>query len=276
MASSNDLQGKVCLVTGASSGIGKAAALGLARRGATVVLHARSPERGQAALDEIRSASGSRSLHLLTGDLASQAAVRRLAHEVKEQFSELNVLINNAGVNPSQRVLTADGVEMNLAVNYLAPFLLTLLLLDPLKANAPSRVVNMGTWRQPPVHLDDLKRETRFDAMQAYQESKTALTMFTYELARRLAGSGVSVNSVNPGLIRTELGRDAQGGSWLFLTLVRPFMKSAERAADDVLRLAVAPELEGVNGKFFAGQTETRTSPETYDTGVSERLWQLS
>jgi NAD(P)-dependent dehydrogenase (short-subunit alcohol dehydrogenase family) len=276
MADTHDLSGKICLVTGASSGIGKATAAGLAAGGATVVLHTRTAEQGRAARDEISAKSGSRSIDLLTGDLASQAAVRRLADEFKAKYPRLHILVNNAGLNLAERRLTEDGMETDLAVNYLAPFLLTHLLLDALKTGAPARIVNLGTWVQPAVNLDDLTRAQRFDAAAAYSESKTALTMFTYALAQRLQGTDVTVNIVNPGLIRTNLGRDARGGFRLFLRLAWPLMKSAERAAEDVLYLATSPELEGVSGRFFTGQKVSETSPESRDAATAERLWQLS
>ena len=276
MTSPTDLRGKVCLVTGANSGIGQATALGLAKMGATVVISSRSAERGQVARDEIVKASGNESVDLLIADLASQAAVRRLADEFKAKYPRLNILINNAGLNASERLVTADGVETVFAVNYLAPFLLTHLLLDSLKAGAPARVINLGTWIQPAINLDDVTREKHFDPQAVYSESKTALTMFTYELARRLPGAGVTVNCLNPGLIRTNLGRDARGSFRLFLAAMRPFMKSAERAAQDVIYLATSAEVDGVSGKFFTGQKQTRTSPESYEAAATERLWRMS
>lgn len=276
MASQNDLQGKVCLVTGASSGIGQATALDLARRGATVVLHARSAERGRAAQTEIVKQSGNAAVDLLLADITAQAAVRQLAADFKSKYARLDILINNAGVNSTTRAITPEGIESIFAVNYLAPFLLTHLLLEALQAGAPARVVNLGTWIQPALNLDDVNREQKYDPMAAYSESKTALTMFTYEMARRLAGTGVTINIVNPGLIRTNLGRDARGGFRLFLAAMQPFMKSAARAAEDVMYLATSPRLAGVSGQFFTSQKPTRTSPESYDAGATERLWRLS
>ena len=276
MASNAERQGKVCLVTGANSGIGKETALSLAQMSMTVVMSCRERVSGEAARAEIIKESGNEAVDLLVSDLASQAAIRGLADEFKAKYSRLNILINNAGLNPSQRSVTPDGVETVFAVNYLAPFLLTHLLLDSLKAGAPARVINLGTWIQPAIDLDDVTREKHFDPQAVYSESKTALTMFTYELARRLPGAGVTVNCVNPGLIRTNLGRDARGSFRLFLAAMRPFMKSAERAAQDVICLATSAEVDGVSGKFFTGQKQTRTSPESYDATATERLWRLS
>ncbi len=277
MTNPADLRDKVCLVTGANSGIGQATTLGLAKRGATVVMCCRNAERGQAARDEIARASGNESVDLLMADLASQAAVRRLADEFKVKYPRLHILINNAGLNLSQRSVTGDGIETTLAVNYLAPFLLTQLLLEPLALGAPARVVNLGTWIQPAIDLDDVMRERRYDPMEAYTQSKTAVVMFTYELARRLRGTGVTVNCVNPGLIRTNLGRDSPRGALrLFLALMRPLMKSPDQGAQAVLFLATSAEVEGVSGKFFTGQRETPTSKESCDAVASERLWRMS
>jgi len=276
MTNPADMRGKVCLVTGANSGIGKATALGLAQMGATVVMSCRDAGSGATAQAEIIQQSGNAPVDLLVADLASQSGVRQLAGDFKAKYPRLNILVNNAGLNLSERSVTPDGVETVFAVNYLAPFLLTHLLLDKLKAGAPARVVNLGTWVQPAINLDDVMRAKHFDPQAAYSESKTALTMFTYELARRLAGGGVTVNCVNPGLIRTNLGRHARGSFRLFLAAMRPIMKSAERAAQDVIYLATAAEVEGVSGKFFTGQKQTRTSPESYEAAATERLWRMS
>jgi NAD(P)-dependent dehydrogenase (short-subunit alcohol dehydrogenase family) len=280
MASPAEMRGKVYLVTGANSGIGKATAQGLARRGATVVMVCRDEQRGRAAREEIVERSGNPWVDLLLADLASQAAVRHLAEEFKAKYSRLHVLINNAGLNLSQRSVTADGIETTFAVNYLAPFLLTQLLLDRLMAGAPARVINLGTWIQPPIDLDDVMREKRYDPMETYTQSKTALVMFTRELAKRLNGTGVTVNCVNPGLIRTNLGSDSQAGFRLslrlFLALMRPFMKSPEQAAQTLIFLAASPEVEAVSGKFFTGQKVTHTSKEPYEDAMAERLWRMS
>src|SRR5579859_5247550 len=203
MTDSFDLRDKVCLVTGANSGIGQATALALAGLGATVVLHARDAAKGEAARDEIVAASGNTAVDLLLADLSSQAAVRQLAAAFKAKYDRLNILINNAGINTSQRTITADGFESNWAVNYLAPFLLTQLLLDQLAAGAPARVVNLGTWMQPPIDLDDLLREKSYVPGAAYTQSKTGVVLFTRELAHRLAGTGVTINCINPGLVHT-------------------------------------------------------------------------
>jgi NAD(P)-dependent dehydrogenase (short-subunit alcohol dehydrogenase family) len=182
------VNGKICIVTGASDGIGKATALGLAKMGATVVMVCRNPAKGQAVLKEIQQASGNPAIELLIADLSSQAAVRKLADDFLQTHTRLHVLINNAGVSANQRTLTADGIELNFAVNHLAPFMLTLLLLDVLKASAPSRIINVTSSAEGfgSIHFDDLMLEKKYDAMRGHAQSKLANVMFTYELARRV------------------------------------------------------------------------------------------
>ena len=192
---------KVCLITGATSGIGKATAMGLANMGASVVMVGRDRGRGEAALAEIKEKSANASVDLLLADLSSQEEVRRLADEFKEAYPRLDVLINNAGVFRSERITTADGLEMTFAVNHLAYFLLTNLLLDVLKASAPSRIVNVssGDHRNGTIDFDDLQGEKGYKGAKAYSQSKLANVLFTYELARRLEGTGVSANCLHPG-----------------------------------------------------------------------------
>jgi retinol dehydrogenase-14 len=235
----------------------------------------RNGERGRAAQAEIVAQSGNPSVGLFIADLATQSAVRQLAEAFRAKYPRLHVLINNAGLNISRRILTADGIETTFAVNYLAPFLLTHLLLERLKASAPARVINLATWMHPPIDLDDLQRERHYDPMSAYQQSKTAIVLFTEELARRLP-EAVTVNCVNPGLIHTNLGRDLQGSMRLFLALTRPFMKSAKLGAEVIVYLASVPELAGVSGKYFAGKQEAQAFQKPYESAAAQRLWQVS
>jgi NAD(P)-dependent dehydrogenase (short-subunit alcohol dehydrogenase family) len=272
-----ELQGQTCLVTGASSGIGKATTFGLAKRGAAVVMVCRDEERGQAAQAEIVTRSGNKSVDLFTADLATQSAVRQVADAFKAKYSKLHVLINNAGLNLSRRTITADGNETIFAVNYLAPFLLTHLLLDRLQSSAPARVINLATWMHPPVDLDDLRREKHYDPMEVYLQSKTAVVLFTEELARGLP-DGVTINCVNPGMIRTNLGRDLRlrGSMRVFLAIMRPFMKRAEQAGEVIVYLATAPELASISGKYFVGKREGQAFQKPYDPKAAQRLWQVS
>lgn len=267
------MQGKVCLVTGTNSGIGKETALGLAKLGATIVMVCRDRAKGEATKKEIAAQSGNPSVDLLVCDLSSQQAIRQLATEFKSKYSRLDVLINNAGFYLSNRATTVDGLEAQFAVNHLAYFLLTNLLLDVLKASAPSRVVNVAS----SAHADsldfaNLQSEKGYDGMQAYSRSKLANILFTYELARRLADSGVTVNCLHPGVIRSGLQRDM---GLQFQIMSRSF-GSPEKGAETSIYLASSPNVAGVSGKYFSDKRETRSSAITYDESVARKLWQVS
>ena len=245
------MQDKVCLVTGANSGIGRVAALGLAERGATVVLVCRNEERGGPVLEEIRR-NGRGSAELLVADLASQRQVRAVAAAFLARFDRLDVLINNAGVAGwGTRLVTEDGLERTFAVNHLAPFLLTALLSDRLKASAPARVVTVSSaaHRNYALHFDDLQGERRYSAFGAYSRSKLANILFTYELARRLEGTGVTANCLHPGVVATGIFRNLP--RWMRMVFVRPLALSPEKGADTMLYLAAAPEVAGVSGHYF-------------------------
>ncbi len=273
---SREMAEKIALVTGASSGIGKATATALARTGMRVVIVSRDRQSGETALDEIKRESGSEAVELLTADLSAQADVRRLAADYQSAHRFLNVLINNAGVMRNDFTRTVDGYEMTFAVNQLAPFLLTNLLLETLKAGAPARVINlMGN--SGAVNFDDLMGEKHYDMNKAYQQSKTANRLFTGELAKRLAGSGVTANGADPGFVRTELGRDARGSMKAFLTAARPTMRSPEQGAEASIHVATAPELDGVSGRLFSDKRDTKGKPASQgaaDEAQAKRLWE--
>jgi len=275
------MKDNVCVVTGASSGIGKATALGLARTGTTVAIVARDQVRGQAALAEIKAASGNPDVGLLLADLSSQAEVRRLADEVRSRYPHLQVLINNAGVALTKRTLTVDGLETVFAVNYLAPFLLTGLLLDVLKANAPARVVNVAGdfHRKATMRLDDLMSETDYSGARANNQAKLALILFTYELARRLEGTGVTANCLHPGPVATEAplkDPDLSPFGRFMYRLVKPFFQSPESGAETPVYLASSEEIAGLTGKYFVKRRAVASSPESYDEGLARRLWATS
>lgn len=276
------LTDKVALVTGANSGLGKATALGLAKLGATVVMVCRSRERGAAAKAAIIAASGNSSVDLLLADLSSQQAIRQLAQDFKAKYAHLHLLINNAGGVFYTRSTSADGLEYSLAFNHLAPFLLTNLLLDTLKASAPARIINVTTrpFRTSYLHFDDLQFEKRaYNGMQAYSETKLGNILFTYELARRLEGTGVMVNCVHPGVFKSNFGQNTTGQPLMFrlmMPLFRPFMAEADRAAERVLYLATSPEVEGISGKYFADKKEITAPPQAYDREANRRLWEVS
>jgi NAD(P)-dependent dehydrogenase (short-subunit alcohol dehydrogenase family) len=269
------LAGKVCLVTGASSGIGKVTARELSRLGAKVILVCRSRERGERALLELNLVLGSPRLHLLVADLSSQREVRRLAEEVRKNFETLHVLVNNAGVNCRERQLTCDGIERMLAVNHLAPFLLSRLLADLLSKSAPARIVNVGSsaYRHGRIDLEDPNLERRYRPFAAYARSKLALLLASLEMAERLRGRGVSVNCLHPGLAATEIFRDHPPALRFLFSVIG---KSPERAARSSLFLAASRQVEGVTGKFFIGGRPAALARHAQDPELRRELWELS
>jgi retinol dehydrogenase-14 len=277
------MAGRVCLVTGATSGIGKATAAGLARLGADLVLVARDPAKGEATKAEIKRLTGNPRIELLCADLSSQAAIRQAAEDYRAGHDRLHVLVNNAGGYWATRHTTVDGLELTFALNHLAYILLTNLLLDLLRAGAPARIVNVTSSAQAfgDIHFDDLQFERRYRGQAAYNQSKLANVLFTYELARRLDGSGVTVNCLAPGVTRTNFGRDDSGPVMRLLTpLARPFMRSPSEGAATAVWLASSSEAAGVSGRYYlrrrARPTPRRSSRRSYDTELARRLWQVS
>jgi NAD(P)-dependent dehydrogenase (short-subunit alcohol dehydrogenase family) len=264
---------RVCIVTGANAGMGMETALALAKLDATVLMVCRDEQRGQAAVDDVKARSGNDRVKLVRGDLSSMQSVRELAGDLQQRHERLHILINNAGVLRTERTETVDGYEMTFAVNYLAPFLLTNLLLPSLKAGAPSRIVNVvsGAHRMGKIDFDDLQLTRNFRGFRgAYAQSKLALVMFTYELARRLAGTGVTVNAADPRGAKTNTQMPG------ILKLMRPFFQSAEKGARTAVYVASAPELDGVTGEYFIKKEETRSSDASYDEVTAARLWEVS
>lgn len=278
-ASAGSMVGKRVLVTGGTGGIGKATAVGLAAMGARVGIVGRDISRTRAAAADIVTASGNPAVDGFPADLSSQAEVRRLAGEVLAACPRLDVLVNNVGGFWATRRLTADGLEHTFAVNHLAPFLLTDLLLDRLKASAPARIVTVssGAHARGSINFDDLQGERRYSAQQAYSQSKLANVMFTYELARRLDGTGVTATVLHPGVVRTRFAAEDPSPTWrVFLPLMRLFLKSPEKGAATPIYLASSPEVEGVTGTYFADRKPKSSSPSSYDTTAAARLWQIS
>jgi NAD(P)-dependent dehydrogenase (short-subunit alcohol dehydrogenase family) len=269
---------KICLVTGGNSGIGKAVALGLATMGATVVVVSRNKEKGQTAVTDIIERSGNKNVELLQADLSSQNSIHNLADEFKSRHGKLHLLINNAGVYLTKRSETEDALESTFAINALGPFLLTSLLLDILKASAPSRIVNVTSdaHNGAKIDFDDLQGEKRFSGWQAYGQSKLAMILFTHELAKKLEGTGVTVNSAHPGVVRTNFAKNNGGLVALGFSFLGLFFISPESAARRVLYVATSPDLEGVTGKYFTKMHEVRSSQESYDDDSAKRLWQVS
>jgi NAD(P)-dependent dehydrogenase (short-subunit alcohol dehydrogenase family) len=273
------MQGKTVLVTGANQGIGKAAALALARRGARVAIVSRNAEKGRAAAADIEIGSGSKGVDVIVADLSSQEEVRRVAAEFKSRHARLDVLINNAGVFVPKRHATVDGFEETLAVNHLSYFLLTRELLELLKASAPARIVNVSSdaHRRGEMRWDDLEfANHHYSGWRAYAQSKLANVLFTYELARRLEGSGVTANALHPGVVASGFGRTYRGPMSLLYTIGGPFMLTCEQGAMTSAYLASSPEVEGVNGKYFVRCKPERSSDRSYCKASQRKLWALS
>jgi NAD(P)-dependent dehydrogenase (short-subunit alcohol dehydrogenase family) len=272
------MAGRAVLVTGGSRGIGRATALGLATMGARVAITGRDRERTEDAAREIRAAGGGQ-VDVFVADLSAQSEVRRLADEVLQSLSRIDVLINNAGGYWHTRHVTADGLERTFAVNHLAPFLLTNLLLDRLKQSASARVVTVSSNAQNLGRIDfnDLQGERSYSGGRAYNQSKLANVLFSYELARRLQTTSVTANALHPGMVSTSFGaEDPAGLQRLFVPIVRPLMKTPAQGAATSIYLASAPDLKQVTGRYFANSKPKRSSKRSYDEAAAARLWQVS
>jgi NAD(P)-dependent dehydrogenase (short-subunit alcohol dehydrogenase family) len=255
------------LVTGATDGLGRRVAQELAAKGATVLLHGRSPERLEATLEELRSQTGSEKVNSYLADLFSLAAVRHLAERIFSEHDRLDVLVNNAGLISPERGESEEGYELTFAVNYLSHFLLTRLLLPLLKDSAPARIVNVASAGQSPLDFSNLMLERGYDAMKAYSQSKLAQVMFTFELAEHLRDTGVTVNALHPAsLMDTKMVQSTFGYT----------MSTVEEGTQAVVRLAVSPKVEGVTGRYFDGRRQARANRQAYDPRVRNRLWALS
>ena len=269
------MRGRVCVVTGATSGIGRATALALGRMGATVALVCRDPARGAAVRAEMPDADVS--LH--RADLSSQREVRAVAAELLARYPAIHVLVNNAGVVNLSYSTTVDGIETVFAVNHLAYFLLTLLLLDRLKASGPARVVNVASEAHrfaPTIEFDDLGFERRYRWMRVYGHSKLANILFTYELGRRLADTSVTANCVHPGGVATGLGQNNGRIAVVLTRLLRPFLRTPEDGAATSIWVATSPAVDGLSGRYFKSCREARSSRVTHDVAVARRLWDVS
>jgi NAD(P)-dependent dehydrogenase (short-subunit alcohol dehydrogenase family) len=278
MSTPPDLRGRVCLVTGATQGIGKETALALARMGAEVLIVARDRARGQATADALRAASPTGAGDVLLSDLSSQASIRALAAEVRERCPRLHVLVNNAGGINMKRRLTVDELETTFATNHLGYFLLTELLRDLLVASAPARVVNVASRAhlRGAIDFDDLQGERRYDPWAAYCQSKLANVLHAAELARRLAGTGVTANALHPGVIASGFGRGERSLLSIAVRLGAPFLSSPKKGARTSIYLASSPEVEGVTGRYFARCAETTPSRRARDADTARRLWDVS
>jgi NAD(P)-dependent dehydrogenase (short-subunit alcohol dehydrogenase family) len=273
------MTGKTVLITGGTGGIGKAAAIALASLGARVGITGRDRVRAELAAAEVRHESGNPAVDVFVADLSSQAEVRRMAGEVLAAYPRLDVLLNNVGGFWAHRHVTADGLEHTFALNHLAPFLLTSLLLERLKASAPARIVTVSSGAQSMgrIDFDDLMGEGKYSGQRAYNQSKLANVMFTYELARRLEGSGVTATVLHPGVTSTGFGAEDTARGWgPIIAVMRPFMKKPEQGAETSVYLASSPEAEGLTGQYFANRTPRQSHKTSYDSATTARLWQVS
>jgi NAD(P)-dependent dehydrogenase (short-subunit alcohol dehydrogenase family) len=274
----DSMKGKVVLITGATSGIGKETALGLAKRGATVVLVGRSREKLDKVASSIMSATGSRTIDTMICDLTSMENVRKLASGFKQKYQRLDVLINNAGEIVNERRVTVDGFEYTLALDHLSHFLLTMLLLDLIKASAPARIINVSSSAHMlgRINFEDLMGEKKYKPMKAYGQAKLANLLFTYELARRLAVTGVTANAVHPSAVRTNFGKGMKGRWRIFLWLGSLLLIDAEKGAETSIFVASSPEVEGITGKYFVKKKERKSSKRSLDQTAARRLWEVS
>ncbi len=257
--------------------LGLSTAEALASLGARVILGARGRERGEQAVARVREVTGNRDAELVVSDLSSAAGAHQMVSEIRERFDRLDGLINNAGVDVGQRQVTVDGLELTFAVNYMAPFLITNGLVGLLEASAPARVLNVAStgYKGGKLDFDDLQSERRFSGQRAYNNSKLALILFTYELARRLDPNSVAVNAVDPGFVRgTGIGATLPLGYKLIGTLMWPFMASVQKGADTIVWAASDPSLVGVSGRYFKRRKEVSTDAPTHDEALAQRLWE--
>ena len=273
------MRGKICLVTGGTSGMGKVTARELAKSGATVVLVARNREKGEATQAAIRQETGNENVDLLIADLSLLQEVRRLVAEFQQKYRHLHVLVNNAGAIYSSREVTSEGFEATFVVNYLAPFLLTELLVETLKASAPARIVDVSSevHRIGSIAFDNLQGEKHYATMSNYAQAKLAVILSTYELARRLEGTGVTVNVMSPGQMSSDnFNAGASGLVALVTKLTKPFVMTVEKGAQTEIYLATSLQVEGVTGKCFANSQEKKSSRSSYNQALGQRLWQDS
>ncbi|MHA1315210.1 MAG: SDR family oxidoreductase [Candidatus Helarchaeota archaeon] len=281
--SENWIKGKICMITGANSGIGKETARELARMGAKVVMVCRNEQRGQAALAEIQEDTGSDQVELFLADLLSQESIRKMVSSYKQKYKKLHVLVNNAGLIFYKREVTPEGYEKTLAINHLGHFLLTNLLLDMIKASAPARIITVssGAHKMAKLDLDDLmmkkKKRLRFFSMASYSNSKLANILFTYELARRLEGTNVTANVLHPGGVKTNFGKGTN--PWYYrvmFSVASPFLKSPAKGAKTSIYLASSPDVQDITGKYFVNCQETKSSDISYDEDLQKKLWDIS
>ena len=273
------MENKIILITGANSGIGKATATALAEMGAHVVMMSRDLVKGENARQEVIRVSKNNQVDLMQCDLASMASIRKFASLFLAKYPRLDVLINNAGIFTDKRMETADGFEYQIGVNHLGHFLLTQLLLNLLKKSSPARIINVssGAHFGGKIDFNDLHLKSKYSSWKSYAQSKLANVLFTYELAHRLSGTGITVNCLHPGFVNTRFAfnRESEKPNWM-MKLMKPFTIQPAQGAETSVYLAASPEVEGVTGKYFAKRKEKASSRASYDLVVAEKLWNLS
>lgn len=265
---------KICLITGANSGVGKATAMGLAQMGAHVLMVVRDRQKGETARAEIVAQSGNPNIDVLIADLAEQDSICQLANRIQQDYAQIDVLVNNAAVVLSDYTTTVDGIETTLAVNVLAPFLLTHLLLPQIHKSTYARIINVsarGYARH--INLDNLEDPEAYEGIRAYTQSKLMNILFTFQLAKKLVHTHITVNCLHPGIIRTRLDRDIKGSLGLFFNVLSPFMGDAQKGAQTSIYLASDPAVAGITGKFYLARKEHATSPITHDDSIMMRFW---
>jgi len=273
------MQGQIHLITGGTNGIGKSTAQALAQAGATVVIVGRSAEKTRKVVKEIRLATGNDKVDSLLADLSSQQDIRRLASEFKSKYSQLHVLLNNAGGAFVNRQLSADGIEMTFALNHLAYFLLTNLLLGTIMASAPARIINVSSSEHTDGKIDfnNLQGERTYSIFRSYANSKLANNLFTVELARRLEGTGVTANALHPGLVNTGIWKNNPSLFLKILGAIIPLIgRSPEKGAETSIYLASSAEVEGITGKYFVDCKVTQPAPQATDGAIAKKLWDVS
>ncbi|XP_073686613.1 retinol dehydrogenase 12, like [Garra rufa] len=272
------LNGKTVIITGANTGIGKETAIDLAKRGARLIMACRDMEKADAALKEVKDASGNQDVVISKLDLSNSTSIREFAEKINKEEKQVNVLINNAGVMVCPYGKTADGFEMQIGVNHMGHFLLTYLLLDLIKRSTPARIINVSSTAHKwgTINLEDINSEKSYDKQKAYSQSKLANILFTRSLAKRLEGTGVTAYSLHPGVVQTELWRHLNKPQQAVMWMAKPFTKSSVQGAQTTIYCAVAPELETESGKYYSDCAPAKCSQAAMDDEVAQRLWQLS